>query len=192
MADEPTVLIVDDEQDVTDSYANALDDEYSVTVAYSGEGALDALDEHTDVMLLDRRMPDMSGDEVLHAVRDGSTECRVVMVTAVEPTLDIVEMPFDEYLVKPVTGDKLHDVVERMLVRETLEEQVQRMFVLASKMATLESKLTYEQLDQSDEYESLRAEFDGLRSDVELPESADDPYLEATIEKVQALLDERT
>jgi DNA-binding response OmpR family regulator len=115
-----------------------------------------------------------------------------VMVTAVEPTLDIVEMPFDEYLVKPVTGDQLIDVVERMLVRETLEAQVQRMFVLASKMATLESKLTYEQLDQSDEYETLRAEFDSLRSDVELPDSTDDPYLEATIEKVQALLDERT
>jgi DNA-binding response OmpR family regulator len=177
---------------VADSYANALNDEYSVTVAYSGAGGLDALDEHVDVLLLDRRMPDISGDEVLERVRDRSVECRVVMVTAVEPTLDIVEMPFDEYLVKPVTGDQLIDVVERMLVRETLEAQVQRMFVLASKMATLESKLTYEQLDQSEEYESLRAEFDSLRSDVELPESTDDPYLEATIEKVQALLDERT
>jgi DNA-binding response OmpR family regulator len=192
MGADSTVLIVDDEQDVADSYAEALREEYSVTVAYSGAGALDALDEHVDVMLLDRRMPDISGDEVLERVRDRSIDCRVVMVTAVEPTLDIVEMPFDEYLVKPVTGDQLIDVVERMLVRETLEAQVQRMFVLASKMATLESKLTYEQLDQSDEYETLRAEFDSLRSDVELPDSTDDPYLEATIEKVQALLDERT
>jgi len=192
MGADSTVLIVDDEQDVADSYAEALSDEYSVTVAYSGEGALDVLDEHVDVLLLDRRMPDISGDEVLETVRDRPIECRVVMVTAVEPTLDIVEMPFDEYIVKPVTGDQLIDVVERMLVRETLEDQVQRMFVLASKMATLESKLTYEQLDQSDEYETLRAEFDSLRNDVELPESTDDPYLEATIEKVQALLDERT
>jgi YesN/AraC family two-component response regulator len=101
-------------------------------------------------------------------------------------------MPFDEYLVKPVTSDQLKDVVERMLVRETLDEQVQRMFVLASKLATLESKLTYEQLDQSEEYETLRTEFDSLRSEIELPESTEDPYLEATIEKVQALLDERT
>jgi two-component system response regulator AdeR len=191
MPADSRVLIVDDEQDVADSYANALNDEHSVAVAYSGEGALSALDDRVDVMLLDRRMPDLSGDEVLEAVQDRSIDCRVVMVTAVDPTIDIVEMEFDEYLVKPVTSDQLQDVVERMLVRETLDEQVQRMFVLASKLATLESKLTYDQLEQSQEYEALRAEFDSLRSEVELPESTDDPYLEATIEKVQALLDER-
>jgi DNA-binding response OmpR family regulator len=125
---------------------------------------------------------------VLAEVDSRHADCRVVMVTAVEPDLDIVEMPFDEYLVKPVTSEQLRNVVERMLARKTLDEQVQRMFVLASKLATLESKLTYTQLESSDEYEALRTEFVELRDEVEVPDAGDDPYLEAALEKFEALL----
>jgi len=185
------VLIVDDEQDVADSYAEALGGDHPVTVAYSGEEALEVFGPGVDVVLLDRRMPDLSGDEVLKEIRSQTGDCRVVMVTAVEPTVDIIEMGFDEYLVKPVSAEQLRDVVARMLARQELETQVQQMFDLASKLATLESKLTYDQLETSDEYATLRTEFERLREDVELPDSTDDPYLDATLEKVQALLDRR-
>jgi DNA-binding response OmpR family regulator len=188
MTGDTEVFVVDDEQNVADSYADALEEEYEVTVTYSGEEALEEFHPGVDVVLLDRRMPGLSGDEVLAEVDSRHADCRVVMVTAVEPDLDIVEMPFDEYLVKPVTSEQLRNVVERMLARKTLDEQVQRMFVLASKLATLESKLTYTQLESSDEYEALRTEFVELRDEVEVPDAGDDPYLEAALEKFEALL----
>ena len=192
MSSDVSVLVVDDERDVADSYVDALDDEYEVRVAYSGEAALEETDDSVEVVLLDRRMPRLSGDEVLAEIERRDVDCRVVMVTAVEPDLDIVEMQFDEYLVKPVTGDQLQNVVERMLARQALDEQVQRTFVLASRLATLESKLSYDQLETSEEYTALREEFAELRDGADLPEARDDPYLEAALEKIEALLHEQT
>ena len=191
MTGNTTVLVVDDEEGVADSYADALSTEYDVIVAYSGEEALAELHPGVDVVLLDRRMPGISGDEVLTEIDSRHIDPRVVMVTAVEPDLDIVEMTFDEYLVKPVTAKQLRNVVERMLSRKELDQQVQRMFVLASKLATLESKLSFDQLETSDEYEALRAEFNTLRDEVEVPDAEDDPYLEAALEKLEALLHSR-
>jgi len=188
MAADPSVLIVDDEQTVADSYSDHLEEGYELTVTYSGEAALEQIDSGVDVVLLDRRMPGISGDEVLREIKDRNIDCRIVMVTAVDPEIDIIEMDFDEYLVKPVTGDQLRDVVDRMAARKSLDEQLQRIFALASKLATLESKLTYEQLQESDEYTRLRTEFDQLRDDTDLPDAEEDPYFEAAVENVEALL----
>ena len=191
MTEDARVLIVDDEQGVADTYADALGDLYDVTTTYSGEEALETVDSATDIVLLDRRMPGMSGDEVLAEIRDRGLTCRVVMITAVEPDVDIVSMEFDEYLVKPVTAGQLQDVVERMLARKDLGEQIQQMFTLASRLATLEAKLDYEQLQTSEEYDELRGEFNELRGEVAIPDEVDDPYLDATLEKLEALLQER-
>jgi DNA-binding response OmpR family regulator len=90
------VLVVDDEPDVADSYAAFLRDRYDVRTAYGGEPALAALDEDIDVVLLDRRMPDMFGDEVLESIRGRGFECRVAMITAVDPDVDIIDMEFDD------------------------------------------------------------------------------------------------
>lgn len=188
MADDPTVLIVDDEPDITETYSEFLSESYTVDVAHSGEAALESLTPAVDVVLLDRRMPGMSGDDVLEEIRRSDYDCRVVMITAVDPEVDIIGMEFDEYLVKPVTDDQLHDVVERMLAREAVDEQIQRMIEVASKLATIESKLEYEQLENSEKYTRLREEFESLRNEVTLPDGTEDPYMEATLEKVEALI----
>ncbi|MFB6105679.1 MAG: response regulator, partial [Halobacteriaceae archaeon] len=61
----PTVVVVDDEEGIAEAYSYWLSDEYDVRTAQSGAGALETIDEDVDVVLLDRRMPDRSGDEVL-------------------------------------------------------------------------------------------------------------------------------
>ena len=189
MTDSGTVLIVDDETNIADTYARALSTEYSVQTTYSGERALETLDDDVDVVLLDRRMPSMSGDEVLSEIRERDVDCRVVMVTAVNPDTDVIAMSFDEYLVKPVRAEQLRKTVERMLARKEQDEQIQQMFATASKLATLEGKMCYEGLQDSEEYAALRAEFARMRENIEMPDT-DDPYLEATIEKMEALLEE--
>ena len=191
MTKDGTVLIVDDEEAVANTYSEALDDQYIVHTTYSGEQALETMDSTVDVVLLDRRMPGMSGDEVLEQMRTRDHDFRVVMVTGVEPGLDIIAMEFDEYLVKPVTADQLQAVTKRMLARKELIAQIEQMVSLASRLATLESKLDYEQLRESEEYDELRAEYDDLRENVTLPAGNKDPYLDATLEKLEALLDQR-
>lgn len=192
MTGDSGVLIVDDEPAVVETYCQQLTDHHSVRTTQSGEAALDALGEWVDVVLLDRRMPGMNGDEVLEQIRERGVDCRIVMVTAVEPDLDIVAMAFDEYLVKPVTGAQLRETIDRLLRREQLDAQIQRIVEVGSKLATLEAKLGYEQLDRSDRYAELREEFDRLRDEATLGDVDEDPYLEATVENIDALLPERT
>ena len=165
--DQTTVLVVDDEQDVADLYAMWLEDDYRVQSAYGGEDALSKLDDAVDVVLLDRRMPGRSGDEALEEIRARDVDCRVVMVTAVKPDFDIVEMGFDDYLVKPVSKDELGDVVRRMLTRVDYDAQLQDYFSLVSKKAVLESEKGDDALAGSEEYTQLRAELDEVKSEVD-------------------------
>jgi len=85
--------------------------DHEVRTAYSGEEALEKVDEDVDIVLLDRLLPDLPdlpGDEVLERVRERGLDCRVVMVTAVDPDFDIVELPVDEYIHKPVGTARRH------------------------------------------------------------------------------------
>jgi DNA-binding response OmpR family regulator len=166
-ADLPLVLVVEDEPDLADLYATWLRDDYRVRVAYGGREALDELDDEVDVVLLDRRMPDLSGDEALEAIRDRGVECRVAMVTAVEPDFDIVEMGFDDYLVKPVSRESLKETVENLLLRNTYDDGIQELFSLASKKAILESEKDAATLEEHEEYQKLSARVDELRSQLD-------------------------
>jgi DNA-binding response OmpR family regulator len=112
--DSPTVLIVDDESDVADAYAGLLGDAYDCRVAYGGAAALELYGPDIDVVLLDRRMPDISGDEVLQEIREREGSARVAMVTAVDPDFDVIEMGFDDYAVKPVSRAELEATVQRL------------------------------------------------------------------------------
>ena len=162
----PLVLVVEDEPDLADLYAAWLGDEYRVRTAYGGREALDQLDEvddAVDAILLDRRMPGLSGDEVLTAVRDRGIDCRVAMVTAVEPDFDILEMGFDDYLVKPVTSETLRETVEGLLRRGEYDSEVQELFSLTSKKAMLESEKSASDLADNDEYQRLTERIDELR-----------------------------
>lgn len=165
--DRPTVLVVDDESDLADLYAAWLEDSYEVLVAYDGSSALDTVDESVDVVLLDRRMPDVSGDDVLERIRNVAPHCRVAMVTAVEPDVDIVNMGFDEYLQKPVDRDELHDTVERLLTRSTYDQRVQDLFAAITKRSLLDEQLSSRQLASSEEYQELIERIDDLRQNVD-------------------------
>ena len=99
-----TVLVVDDEPDIAESYGQWLRDDHDVRVTTSGEDALDKLDDTVDVVLLDRRMPGLSGAEVLEEIADRD----------VDPGFDIVELDFDNYLPKPVTPDDIVEAVEEL------------------------------------------------------------------------------
>ena len=111
-----SVLVVDDEQAITDAYATWLGDEFDVRTAYSGTEALAQLDGNVDAMLLDRRMPEQSGEAVLAELRDRGIDCRVAIISAEGPDDDVRELGYDAYLQKPVAErDRILGVVDDLL-----------------------------------------------------------------------------
>lgn len=165
--DDAVVLVVDDEESVAEVFALWLEDDYDVRVATSGEEALDQLDPAVDVVLLDRRMPGLSGDQVLTELRDRGITARVAMVTAVDPDFDILSMEFDDYLTKPVDRDELHDTVERLLGLSDYDERSQEHFALAQKLATIEGELPASELQANDEYVALRDRLENIRDELD-------------------------
>ncbi|WP_246988022.1 HalX domain-containing protein [Halorientalis marina] len=162
----PVVLIVEDEPDVAETYNLWLADEYDVRIAEDGDEGLAKLDGAVDVVLLDRMMPGLSGDEVLERIRDRELGCRVAMVTAVEPDFDILEMGFDAYLSKPIRSDELHSTVEKLLERSEYDSLLQEYYALVEKQATLETAKSGAELAESEEYEGLTDRVDELQDDL--------------------------
>ncbi len=160
-----SVLIIEDETEYAEVYAHILD-EYDVQIATSGNEGVELLDESVDVVLLDRRLPDMDGEEVLETIRQKDLDCRTVIVSAVEPDFDIVGMSIDSYLAKPIDNDELHDTVERLLDQSETESDRQRFNSLLEKQAALKANKSYQELQQSEEYARLEEEIQSLRIDL--------------------------
>lgn len=158
-----SVLVVDDEAGLADLYTTFLATEYEVHTATSGTEALQKFDDTIDVVLLDRRMPDMSGDEVLAELRERDTDVQVAMLTAVEPEGGIVDMRFDDYKVKPVNQSDLIGLVEVLLERSTYDERSQEYFRLASKKAAWEIAGN----DDTEEYNQLTERIETVREDID-------------------------
>jgi len=161
------VLIVEDEPDVAETYNLWLSDDYDVRIAEDGDEGLQKLDDAVDVVLLDRMMPGLSGDEVLERIRERELGCRVAMVTAVEPDFDILEMGFDAYLSKPIRSQELHDTVEKLLERSEYNALLQEYYALVEKQATLETAKSGAELAESEEYSKLKARIDELRGELD-------------------------
>jgi DNA-binding response OmpR family regulator len=167
MSEHATILIVDDEPSITDLYALRLEDEYDVRTAYSGSEALEKIDEDVDVVLLDRRMPDLSGDEVLSKIREEGIGCRVAMVTAVDPDFDILDLGFDAYVVKPVSEEDLKDTVDTLLRRATYDDQLRDLTAMMSKKAALESEKSEDELADNEEYQRLTDRLENVRGSLD-------------------------
>lgn len=166
-AEETKILVVEDEQDLADMYAAYLDDEFSVEVAYSGEQALETIDESFDIVLLDRRMPVVTGNEVLAHLEERGYDCRVAMVTAVNPDFDIIDLRIDDYLVKPVSHEDIRETVDRMLKLEAYNERMRELTSKKLKRNVLELEKTRAELAESEEFDKLNEEITDLEETVD-------------------------
>lgn len=162
-----TVLIVEDERELADLFEMWLSDEYDVRTTYTGMDALDAIDPSVDIVLLDRRLPDIPGDDVLGRIRERELECQVAMVTAVDPDIDLLKLAVDEYVVKPISRGDLVSLVEELTVRKTLEHDLQLFRSLASKKKTLEENKSMGELRANRRYEILRTKLSELHNGLE-------------------------
>nr|WP_267902793.1 response regulator [Halovenus carboxidivorans] len=159
-------MIVEDENDLADMYAEYLF-EYETAVAYGGEEALDALSSEYDVILLDRRMPVISGNEVLAAIEERKLDCRVAMVTAVDPDFDIIDLRIDDYIVKPVTRAELRETVDRLLTLDAYNERMRDLTSKKLKRNVLKLEKTRAELSESEEFDRLQSDISELEAEID-------------------------
>lgn len=175
-----TVLVVDDEALALDLYVAWLDDDYDVRTATSGRAAVERLDASVSAVVLDRRMPGMDGRDALGEIRDRRPQVPVAMTTAVEPDLDVVDLAFDEYVVKPVDRDEFVGLVERLLRVGDCGDALREVARLASKRALLEEHVADADLAASAEYAALLRRLRAAEAQVDDPrENGDDDRLAA-------------
>jgi two-component system, OmpR family, response regulator RegX3 len=119
------ILVVDDEEAIVDAVSYALRGEgYEVESVGDGEAALAALaDDDVDVVVLDLRLPKLSGIEVCRRVRAGSA-VPIIMLTAKDAEVDRVlglEAGADDYVTKPFSIAELVSRVRAQLRRRDLD-----------------------------------------------------------------------
>jgi len=161
---KPTVLVVEDERALADTYQRFLEPDFDVRTAYSGESALELVDVEPDVVLLDRRMAGVSGDRVLEVMQQRRVDARFAMVTAVDPDFDIIDMGIDEYLVKPIDKATLVETVERLLTFDQLHEMRVELSSKRLKRNLLEVEKTPDEIRHSEAFDRLEAEIDELEA----------------------------
>lgn len=128
----PTILIVDDEETVRDTFRDVLRAEgYAVTTASSFTEAEERLrEERFDVALTDLMLPRESGMSILSFAHEHDPEMSVVMVTGhpdLSTAVEALKQGAYDYIGKPVTRQALLAVVERACERNTLLREKSRL-----------------------------------------------------------------
>ncbi|MFB6293382.1 MAG: winged helix-turn-helix transcriptional regulator [Halonotius sp.] len=175
---EQVVLVADDHKRIRTMHTDWLAKEYTVRQASDGEETLRQLDTDVGVVVLDRRMPGLSGGEVLDWIRSQRYDIRVVMVTSEDVDFDLLDMGFDEYLTKPVRQAELWDVVADLFARHEYSTQLQQYLALQSKLALLRVEYPDDALSANEEYQRLQRRLDGLELTPAELEQADSEVLE--------------
>jgi len=124
-----TLLLIEDDDNIRLALRLSLEDEgYSVVEAANGSLGLEAFAQSSpDVVLLDLRLPDISGFEVCRLIRQKSL-VPIIMVTAQTDTHDLVaglEAGADDYVTKPVIPKELAARIRAAMRRVQLQEVVQ-------------------------------------------------------------------
>jgi DNA-binding NtrC family response regulator len=126
------ILVIDDEESPRESLRFILKDRYEVVPKCDGTSGVNAVRSEGpfDVVLLDMKMPDMSGLEVLSQILQIAPGLPVVMVTAMteaKPAVQAMKMGASDYLNKPFDVDEIRLVVDRVLKERALEQEVGRL-----------------------------------------------------------------
>ena len=126
MDKHPRILVVDDDETIRTTMKVILQDEgYTVDLAASGKEAIQKTQEQSyNVALLDIRLPDMEGVELLKLLKDGIPRTRKIMVTgypSMQNAISALNKNADAYLLKPVDVEKLLSTVKEQLTAQENE-----------------------------------------------------------------------
>jgi DNA-binding NtrC family response regulator len=160
------ILIVDDQESIRHFVEKAMRDEgYDVTSVGEGRLALERVaEEMPDLVLLDLRLPDTHGLDVLKKVKEDDPELQVIIMTAfgdVESAVRAMKLGAHDYINKPINLEQLFITVEKAMERRKLWRELKHLrqqnldrfskdFVRGGSHAMKEVYVTVEQVARSD------------------------------------------
>ena len=128
MDKKATILVVDDEHGVRQSFDMVLSDDYEVLLAATGKEAIDIFNKNSiDLILLDIRLPDIDGLDLLVKLKETDPNNEVIMVTAVreiQSAVRAIKAGAYEYIIKPFEVDEVLTIINRALEKRHLVKEV--------------------------------------------------------------------
>jgi two-component system nitrogen regulation response regulator GlnG len=126
------IMIVDDNAELCGMLSHLVEDEgFDVQVVYDGEVALKMMHSRTpDVMLLDNKMPNIDGMEVLRRVKAIDPDLPVVMITAyaeIHDAVEAIKAGAHDYLAKPFDNNEVIRVIYRALAERDLKRKLRHL-----------------------------------------------------------------
>jgi len=123
-----TILVVDDENGVRQSFNMVLKDDYNVLLSDSGQQASDIfINNKVDLILLDILLPDAGGLELLEKFKEADPNTEIIMVTAVnevQTAVKAIKLGAYEYIIKPFVVDDVLTVIKRAMEKRSLVKEV--------------------------------------------------------------------
>lgn len=122
----PKLLIIDDEKDFLDTITKRLEMRgYQVIARESGKDIEKILrsDKEIDVVILDLKMPDIPGEEVLKRIKNQKPNIQVIILTghgSIESALEMAKLDAFTYLQKPADMDKLLKIIDEARTKHKL------------------------------------------------------------------------
>jgi len=128
MKNNYTILVVDDENGVRQSFNMVLKDKYQVLLAETGQEAMDIFRKNSvDLILLDILLPDIDGLNLLSELVETDPNTEIIMVTAVneiQTAVKAIKLGAYEYIIKPFVVDDVLTVISRALEKRRLVKEV--------------------------------------------------------------------
>ena len=151
MNNKSKILVIDDDENILKVVATILRDRgYDVDTAETGSEAISKSEQNTyDLMLIDIRLPDIDGVEVLTRVRDTVPKIRKIIVTGY-PTLQnavaAANRNADAYLTKPFELEKMLETIKEQLEKQKQERKFSEQRV-AEFLQTRVKELSAEEIE---------------------------------------------
>ena len=129
---KPSILIVDDDEVMQETLSDVLRKRgYEIFTVGSGNGALPMIEKNViDLILLDMRLPDIDGLEVLKKIKEFDNEILVIMMTAysdVQTAVSAMKSGAYDYINKPFELEELKLLIEKGLEMKSLINEVRRL-----------------------------------------------------------------
>jgi DNA-binding NtrC family response regulator len=128
MGNPPRILVVDDDESIRTTMKTILEDQgYMVDLAENGYEAIAKTEQAAyNIALIDIKLPDMDGTELLTRMRDIVPRMRKIMITgypSMQNAIEAVNRKADAYLVKPVDITKLLTTIKTHLELQEMEKK---------------------------------------------------------------------